>query len=221
LLKALRQEATTKKLLLTIATSPVRYNDIELSEIHQYVDFINVMCYDYFGPWDNKTGHNAPLIVNEKNKRAKLENGPSQWSVSDTIQAYLTAGVPAYKIVMGMPLYARSFAGVDPVDPLFGVSTGAGAGTVEAGSYSWQHIKSTLLKDPSFVKGYDEVSQVPYLYNASKKEFISYDDEESLRLKAKHIAEKNLGGAMVWQLENDAAIWSVLEVIHNGMNASN
>lgn len=29
----------------------------------RYLDIINVMCYDYHGGWEKRTGHNAPLYA--------------------------------------------------------------------------------------------------------------------------------------------------------------
>ena len=30
---------------------------------HRNLDLINVMCYDYHGGWEDKTGHNAPMYA--------------------------------------------------------------------------------------------------------------------------------------------------------------
>lgn len=53
-----------QNLLLTAAlhaapdTIDIAYDVPALS---QYLDFIHLMCYDYHGTWDAKTGSNAPL----------------------------------------------------------------------------------------------------------------------------------------------------------------
>ena len=33
----------------------------DVPEMSQYVDFINIMTYDFHGQWESKVGHNSPL----------------------------------------------------------------------------------------------------------------------------------------------------------------
>lgn len=33
-----------------------------MPEISKYLDFINIMSYDFHGMWDNEVGHNSPLL---------------------------------------------------------------------------------------------------------------------------------------------------------------
>ena len=50
--------------ILTIAASPnpaVADNSFELEKIHESLDWLNLMTYDYSGDWDNYTGIDAPL----------------------------------------------------------------------------------------------------------------------------------------------------------------
>jgi chitinase len=56
---------------------------------------------------------------------------------------------------------------------------------------------------PAFVRHWDEVAKVPWLYNGESKEWISYEDPESMRLKGQYIAAQHLSGAMFWELSND------------------
>ena len=50
---------------------------------------------------------------------------------------------------------------------------------------------------------WDNTAKVPYLYNATTRQFITYDDKVSIDEKAKYIKQKNLGGAMIWELSQD------------------
>ena len=54
-----------------------------------------------------------------------------------------------------------------------------------------------------WVRYWDNVAKVPYLYNASLSEFITYDDRQSIDEKMKFINSKNLAGAMIWELSQD------------------
>jgi chitinase len=51
---------------------------------------------------------------------------------------------------------------------------------------------------------WDDEAQAPYLWNDARRIFISYEDAESLRRKCAFIREQRLGGAMFWQLGDDA-----------------
>jgi len=54
-----------------------------------------------------------------------------------------------------------------------------------------------------WVRYWDNTAKVPYLYNATTHQFITYDDKKSIDEKAKFINLKNLGGAMIWELSQD------------------
>jgi chitinase len=65
------------------------------------------------------------------------------------------------------------------------------------------------------VRYWDDVAKVPWLYNADTKEWISYDDPQSMRLKGKYIAAQNLSGAMFWELSNDDG--RLLDALRDGL----
>lgn len=67
---------------------------------------------------------------------------------------------------------------------------------------------NTMLVTPTaaaagWVRYFDNTTKVPYLYNASLKQFISYEDKQSMDLKVQYIKSKNLAGGMVWELSQD------------------
>ena len=77
-----------------------------LAQCAQYLDRLNVMAYDYHGPFDNPmlTGVNAPLNRDTNPARTMY--------VAETVNNYLQYGVPANKIVLGMPVYGHNYGGV-------------------------------------------------------------------------------------------------------------
>jgi GH18 family chitinase len=67
---------------------------------------------------------------------------------------------------------------------------------------------NTMLVTPAaasagWVRYFDNTTKVPYLYNATLKQFISYEDKQSMDLKVQYIKSKNLAGGMVWELSQD------------------
>ena len=43
------------------AAVPTIDTSYDVPLMYKYLDLVHVMCYDYHGKWDKKTGHNAPL----------------------------------------------------------------------------------------------------------------------------------------------------------------
>ena len=127
------------------------------------------------------------------------------------MQAILTKGVVRSKLVAGVPFYGRGWRGIE--SPTVG-STGTGA--LQVGGYTI--IAETFLKNPGYVRYWDDVAKVPWLYNAGTKEWISYEDPQSMRLKGEYIAAQNLGGAMFWELSHDDG--RLLDALRSGLGAA-
>ena len=54
-----------------------------------------------------------------------------------------------------------------------------------------------------YTRHYDSTLTAPWLWNADKKVFLSTEDEESIAAKAKYVADKGIGGIMIWELAGD------------------
>lgn len=196
-------------LLISIAAPAAsnHYLDIEVALIHPYLDWINLMCYDFHGPWpssDPVTNHHSALY--------QTQEGDPSLNVDSAITYYLQQGVPREKIVVGMPFYGRSFAGANG---LFSSYTGPGSGTTtEVGMRFFYDIKQNLLS--TYQRQWDDQSKVPFLFSPEKQEFITYEDEISIGMKSQYIKEKGLGGAMIWELGLDVhPTWDLLSIIQS------
>ena len=199
--------------LLTIAApaGPSTFANIELDRIHQHLDFINVMTYDFHGGWEQETNLNAPLYPSSTDPFSAAQT----FNADSAITAYLDAGIPAHKVVMGLPFYGRGWQGVSPSnDGLYQNATGpAQAGTWEPGVFDYSDIVNNYL-DTYEVFRHPE-AQVPWLYSPSTGVMISYDDPQSLELKATYAKNRGLGGVMFWELSSDTQnselLWSIYE----------
>ena len=110
------------------------------------------------------------------------------------IRAYLAGGVPAGKLVMGVPFNGRGWQGVANINNgLYQNSTGVPPGTWEAGSFDYKDIKANYL--PSYTRFWSTEAKVPWLYHPATGIMISYDDPESLGYKADYIKNQQLAGA--------------------------
>lgn len=114
-------------MLLTIASSagPQNYNKLKLAEMASYLDFFNLLAYDYAGSFDNVTGHQANLYPSADNLLS------TSFFTDAAIKDYIKAGVPANKITLGMPLYGRAFQQTDGMRKRF---HGVGEGSFEKAS---------------------------------------------------------------------------------------
>ena len=184
---------------LTVASPAGLYHldNYDLAGMSQHLDFFNVMAYDYHGAWESTTNHQAALY-----------GKPNDTSnVDSTVQKYLDAGVPAEDIVMGAPLYGRSWQGVGNTDSgLFQPATGAGPGTWPGeDSLLDYHDLYDKVTDPNsgYVRYWDGDAKVPYVYNQSQGVFSTYEDIESLTHKLNYIDEKSLGGMFFWEASAD------------------
>ncbi|KAJ2538543.1 hypothetical protein GGF49_005839 [Coemansia sp. RSA 1853] len=81
--------------------------------------------------------------------------------------------------------------------------------TANSGTWQWKHLRDQgLLTSPTtaaapWVRQWDDVSQTPWLFNPSTKQFISYDDTESIKIKLDYAASKGLAGSMIWSINMD------------------
>ncbi len=190
--------ANGKTMLLTAAVAASESNmaNIEWNNVQNILNIINLMSYDYFGAWDATTNHNAPLYA------------PAQGDVTfnlDSSVQYLMQyyNVPASKITCGVAFYGRSVQ-TTAAPALFVASTGiADNGTFpeDAGSPLYYNVMKNYNL---FTRAWDLQAQVPYLTgNGNLNTFVSYDDEQSIALKAQYIVDNNLRGAIIWEITGD------------------
>ncbi|WP_375540964.1 glycosyl hydrolase family 18 protein [Paenibacillus tyrfis] len=194
-----------KHYLLTIASgaSPSYVQNTELDKIAQTVDWINIMTYDFNGGWQTISGHNSPLYNDPAAVAAGLPNA-AKFNVEAGVQGHLDAGVPANKIVVGMPFYGRGWSGCAATgNGQYQHCTGIPKGTWEQGNFDFYDLETNYINKNGYTRYWNDVAKVPYLFNPSGGTFISYDDVESFGYKAAFVKSKGLGGAMFWEFSGD------------------
>jgi chitinase len=159
-------------------------------EMARALDWINLMTYDYHGTWEKQAGLLASLA-----------------DVDATVSMYLAAGVPARSLVLGIPFYGKGWTGCAPGprgDGLGQPCASAVADPPEA-TFEWWRLRREGYLDGSrgFAGHRDDAGRVPYLYAPASGTFITYEDEASVRAKARYVESRGLRGAMYWELSAD------------------
>lgn len=187
------QNKLGRPLLLSVAAgaSSEFLAHTEMSRVQRYLDTVNLMAYDYYEPGSEKiSGNHAPLYTDPAD--------PKRVSADRSVQEFEQAGVPARKIVLGAPFYGHVWGDVPP----------QGNGLFQPGvpvpnAYAnYGNIVSSMIGH-GYTRYWDAAASVPYLYNAEKRIFISYEDPESLALKCAYVRRKGLGGIMFWEYSGD------------------
>ncbi len=201
-------EKAGKRYLLTMAVQAADewLEHTEMSKVARSLDFANLMAYDQFEPGgDPMAGHHAPLFTHPSN--------PKHLSAATAVSHFIAAGVPAAKVVLGVPFYGHAWGEVPASEH----------GLYQSGKKPKQQIyepfdmiDSKLENQGGFVRYWDDISKAPFLYNADKQLFVSYDDAESIRLKGRYVTDRGLGGMMFWEYSGDPKN-KLLDAIHEGM----
>ena len=166
------------------------------------------MAYDLHGTWENIANHSAALYANPAEPA-----GTANRDIDRAVTDYLAAGVPASKLVLGVPFYGHGWKGVPNVgNGLYQPADGPAKASGESGTEAFRALKN--LGYPAFR---DPVAQAFWVYSPSAGVFWSYDDPAALLNKTNYIKRKGLAGAMSWELSNDDSTATLLTTLADGL----
>ena len=227
-----------------IGTGYDKIEDVDYKQASQYMDYIFAMTYDFFGGWNNVTGHQTALYCGSHlsagecngtgvDDQGNPRKGPA-YTIDNAIKLLLQQGVPSKKLVVGTAMYGRGWEGVYPQNatiadnpmtaPGNGKLTGTKAqGVWEAGVIDYKGVKSYMiganeLGVNGFEVGYDEQAQGAYVWNRSTGKLITYDSPRSVKAKGQYVRANNLGGLFAWEIDADNG--DILNAMHEGLGAS-
>ncbi|MCP4414698.1 MAG: hypothetical protein GY808_19245, partial [Gammaproteobacteria bacterium] len=188
--------------LITAAFSavPAKLSGYDWTELDKYMDYYNMMTYDLGGGWSNITEHNSPLY------------GPLSW---DNTFNYLTQtlNVDSNKINMGVAFYGRGVetnsSAVLGAPTLKSQKTFAVDGTLTSAAdvVNWNLFEGApnysfiVNNSTDWVYHWDSLAQVPYKTKGNA--FLSYDNEQSVQLKAQYVNDNGAAGVIIWQVFGD------------------
>ncbi|HEX4815793.1 MAG TPA: glycosyl hydrolase family 18 protein [Nonomuraea sp.] len=168
----------------------------------QYVDWYNVMTYDFFGAWaaQGPTAPHSPLT--------SYSGIPIAGFHSDqAIQKLRGKGVPASKLLLGIGFYGRGWTGVTQAAP-GGTATGPAPGTYEQGIEDYKVLK-TRCPATGTVAG--------TAYAHCGNQWWSYDTPSTIGGKMGYSKSQGLGGAFFWELSGDTSNGELITAMKNGL----
>jgi chitinase len=197
-------------LLLTIAAPASTYNadPIKIGSIHEHLDWINLMTYDFHGGWESggPTNHHANL------RSPECDSSGDTWGAK-SVATYLDAGVPRSKLLLGVPFYGRGWRGVAAVN--YGFCQGARGvprGTYEKGVEDYSVLAAQSR--PSF---HDPDAAAHWTFDGN--EFWSFDDPTSLQWKVDFVQQEGLRGTMFWEMSGDSDTGELIQALRDAFES--
>jgi chitinase len=166
------------------------------------------MTYDYHGTWERSANFVAPLHAGP--------GAPEGGSVDASVSLFLAEGVPAEKLVLGVPFYGKGWTGCGAGpsgDGLYQACAGLARPDHEATfEFAYLGDQGYLERDAAgelaaagrgFVRTWNGAASEPSLFDRASGTFIAYDDERSMREKARYAKDRGLRGVMFWEVTAD------------------
>ena len=177
---------------------------VDIAAVSPYLDWINLMTYDFVNSQTPLTGHHTGL-------GAALIAPADARATERAVRQFRRAGVRPDKLVIGAAFYGRDFADVQADH--HGLYQHYGR---YQGEHPWPELKRDYIDRGGYVRYWDAQAQAPWLWNAQARRFISYDDPQSIAAKAAYVKAMHLGGIMYWEQSLDPS-GELLEAILRGL----
>ncbi|MFJ6931061.1 glycosyl hydrolase family 18 protein [Streptomyces nigra] len=168
----------------------------------QYLDWYNVMTYDYFGAFNAQgpTAPHSPLTSYAGIPQAGFNS-------ADAIAKLKSKGVPSKKLLLGIGFYGRGWTGVTQAAP-GGTATGAAPGTYEAGIEDYKILKNSCPANGT-------IAGTAYAHCGTN--WWSYDTPSTIAGKMSWAKNQGLGGAFFWEFSGDTGNGELVSAINSGL----
>ncbi|OBT39681.1 hypothetical protein VE00_09135 [Pseudogymnoascus sp. WSF 3629] len=169
-----------------------------------HVDFINVMSYDLHGTWDSTNPIGSHVYAHT-----------NLTEIKQAFDLFWRNSVPPNKLNLGIGFYGRSFQLSDPscYTPGCNFLGGASPGpcTQNSGTLSYKEITDIITQN-SLTPYYDEENAVKYIV-WNQDQWVSYDDEVTIKQKLDFANGLGLGGVLIWSVDQDTTDLKALNAV--------
>ena len=205
----------TYELTSAVGAAEQKINRIDYQATQQYMDYIFIMSYDFYGAFDlNKLGHQTGVYAPDFRPN---DAQTQQFNLNGAVNEFLAQGVSPSKLVAGVAMYGRGWTGVNGFDQnshMTGTANGPVAGSWEPGVVDYRDI-AQYRNSSEWSYHYDNTAEAPYLFKASTGDLITYDDATSVQAKGDLVAAKGLAGLFSWEIDADNG--DILNAMHEAL----
>ncbi|KAF5994819.1 glycosyl hydrolase family 18 protein [Streptomyces mirabilis] len=206
LMQALRAKFGTNNLVTAATTadgtSGGKIDAADYAGASQYVDWYNVMSYDFFGAF-NAQGPTAP-----HSPLTSYSGIPTPgFTTADAIAKFKAKGVPASKLLIGIGFYGRGWTGVTQDAP-GGTATGPAPGTYEQGIEDYKVLKTSCPATGT-------IAGTAYAHCGTN--WWSYDTPATIGTKMAWAKSQGLGGAFFWEFSGDTSNGELVSALTSGL----
>ncbi|MFF1415908.1 glycosyl hydrolase family 18 protein [Streptomyces sp. NPDC058289] len=206
MMKSMRAKFGTSNLVTAAVTADAseggNIGKADYAGAAQYMDWFNVMTYDFFGSWVDKgpTAPHSPLTSYDGIPKAGFNS-------AEAIAKYKAKGVPADKLLLGIGFYGRGWTGVTQDAP-GGTATGAADGTYEKGIEDYKVLKTSCPATGT-------VAGTAYAHCGTN--WWSYDTPATVTSKMTWAKDQKLRGAFFWEFSGDTSDGELVGAISSGL----
>lgn len=178
----------------------------------QYLDFINIMTYDYSGKDDPFGHHNSPLFYD----KALSKSSAPRNHVLGGLLGHLNGGVPQHKLIVGVPYYGKGWDGCGPLGQYQTCNKGGtDLKSWENAIFDFSDLENNYIDKNGYKRYWNESAKVPYLYNDQNKVFITYNDKNTMKYTASIVKSLDIAGVMSWEISGDRNKTLTTQLVHD------
>src|SRR5438105_3702195 len=189
-------DAVRPGLLLTAAIPATEedYKHYDLKVLSRHMNYLNLMAYDMHWNGEKITNFHSALLFND---HADLSRPPADTHyAAHAMQDFLRAGVPARKIILGVPFYGNGWTGVS------NINHGLYQPAKDASKSPPEYHNLKALPESADRQFYPKLGTCSIWSNG---EFFSYDCPQAMRLKQQYVRRRHLAGVMFWEMGQDTS----------------
>uniref|UniRef100_A0A915MEF1 GH18 domain-containing protein n=1 Tax=Meloidogyne javanica TaxID=6303 RepID=A0A915MEF1_MELJA len=185
-----------ERLIITAAVSAgieTAKQSYDIANISNYVEFVNLMTYDFHVSTESVTGYNSPLFSKDS---LNIDSAADYWYIEGMPKKKIKLLFIGHGWTLANPNGSRKPVGSNATGPSNATTY---LKTEGIGAY-FEFCE--MLTDPTTKRAFDLNTKVPFLIY-QKDQWFSYDNIKSFKAKIDWIKGNGYGGAYVWTLDYD------------------
>lgn len=180
---------------------------LDFAAFDRYVSSYDLLAYDYYVPRENQETQFHTLLADR--------HAPS---VENTLSFLQSRRVDLRKINLGLASYGKLYKNVAPGLAGNGYRQEARGPQLTDPNLSYREIEAYILENTGAKVYYTSLDGVvqSFIYNPVNRDWISFDDPDTLKGKVEWAKERGLRGAFLWSSDQDNPTFSELKAVEKG-----